>query len=951
MKKLLRILLVLCLALAPAGTAYGQYYSAGQDPWSTRWSKLDFTNYSIIYPQGADSLARRYLLQLETTRRLSAPSYRDSSKKITVVMHTDAIGQTTTVGWTPRRIELFTTPVPTGGIPIEHSYQTALRANHLLGYMSQYDSGIYRFLQYPFGQQSIILGPGFWPGLWQATGNAASHITDVTGSGPGRSGEYLMFYRAAFLNHDFRTFEQWRFGSYRNYSPPREVFGYLVINNMRFFSGNYASMGDVQQRQNEIWWDLFGSWNKSFLDVSHKTVRKHWRFIQAYNTTVWGDDYIRRMPYTPITRLLQKDEPLYTEFRDVIPTGNGVLATRSGVQHTRALVSIDSAGKLRRMAHFSQQTGPLKKSGSKLYWSEVVPDARWSLRQYSIIRRMDLESGRTKSLTRRTRLFNPLPDDAGGRLFTTEYALDGGCSIVVLDPDTGDETGRAETPLKGQVTEMAIFGERLYALCITDSGIGLYSACTDSVAVSGNSFAQPLWQTEIPPAGGNMQHLSSADEGLLFVSDCDGVCNPYSFDPRTNEIKRLSNARFGAFYPTLDSTGLYMADYDIGGYHPVKVATGDLDWKPAGELFTGTGAASAYPAADRMAAQARQHLRGMTETEEALLERSIGALESKPYRKATHLFNIHSWAPLYVYLDRLSSITPETVLDMVAPGATLISQNTLGTAVSLFGYAWHNGRHTGHFMFNYSGLYPAFELSVDYNERVVTEKNIPSLDARLRVYVPWKFTLGGWRTSFVPEVEYTFRNDGNLDMTGGLHFYRVLEKTKRQLSPHLGFGIEARERRAVERDGSNRAVWLRGYGYLPGFTPDQGLKLSFGIQKMLRNSPHRKLENLGRAPRGYSKADFDNLDYFVASFDYGIFAWLNDLCVPWLFYLKRLQVIPFADYAMSFTDKTNHYLSFGADVLLGAHFFRIGSEINVGVRYARMNNGQNYVGVVFNNSL
>ena len=63
MKFLHRIIFLICL-LVPS-LAYAQFYVTGDDPGKLRWTFIDTDNFRVIYPQGSDSLARKYAFELE----------------------------------------------------------------------------------------------------------------------------------------------------------------------------------------------------------------------------------------------------------------------------------------------------------------------------------------------------------------------------------------------------------------------------------------------------------------------------------------------------------------------------------------------------------------------------------------------------------------------------------------------------------------------------------------------------------------------------------------------------------------------------------------------------------------------------------------------------------------------------------------------------------------------
>ncbi|MBO4571893.1 MAG: hypothetical protein J5699_08220 [Bacteroidales bacterium] len=977
LSKLMIAALTLLLSAMPEAAA--QYFTAGSDPAGVKWRQMDYDHYSVIYPQGMDSLAKRYLYLFEKSRDHAQAGMRITNPKVPIVLHPYAITGNSTAAWGPKRLEIFTTPKPFGGLPLNYEEETALHTNRLLGYMAQYDTHVFRFMQHgPFGQHAVAFGVGFYPSVWQAVGDAALFVGDETPSGFGRNGEALMFYRAAFVEHDIRSYDRWRYGSYRDYTPSTEAFGYIINSNMRFYSGNWYAMGDALAYQMKDWWDIFGYWNKSFLAASNKTVRKHWRFISAFYPTIWSDDFIRRGHYTQTSPLLGKEERLYTEWRDIVPDADGgAFATKNGMQYAKQLVHIDRNGRQKRLRAFSEKAGRISSSpDGRLFWSEEVPDPRWELRSSSIIRSYDPANGKTRNVSRGTRWFNPSVSASGDALFVAEYKVEGGSSCLMIDSRSGRVLREIPAPDGGQITETAEAGGRLYALIITEKGQGLYSIPTEGGEAS-------EWRCEIGDQHSYLQHLSVSGSNLNFVSDRDGICQIYRYSPAECTLTKAANARFGQFYPTFEAGGdLVCGDYDSRGMHPVRIAADSLEWKP---VTIDRNARAAYPMAEHMNDIALNTLDFSADTALSRISEEIWALESRPYRKAGHIFNFHSWAPFYGSVNRIMKMSYDELYQLVGLGATVISQNTLGTAVTQLGYEYHDKRHTGHINFNYTGWYPAIELTADFNDHELLNegKGKPfSIDAGARVYIPWNFSRGGWNRGLIPYVQGDWCNDGIFNLTYGARWYSMLERSKRQLSPRLGFGVELDGRRAIDGFGTRDLSYIYTYGYLPGFTKDQSLKLTAGFQKQWQAAgdqgrfaaPVYALSNLAKQPRGYKSMPLTDYAKFTA--DYGIFIYLGDVTWPWLYYLSRMQVVPFADFAInrspvyaeveeyvadnglvvSLPSKTGEsgprYLySYGADVLVSGHFFRIGSEITIGVRYARTGEGLNTWQVIFNHNM
>ena len=138
--------------------------------------------------------------------------------------------------------------------------------------------------------------------------------------------------------------------------------------------------------------------------------------------------------------------------------------------------------------------------------------------------------------------------------------------------------------------------------------------------------------------------------------------------------------------------------------------------------------------------------------------------EPEKYSKLGHMFNLHSWAPVYVSVDNIMNMSFDHIYQAASLGVSGILQNTLSTGVGEFGYSAHKDpydksrwRHSGHLKFTYSGLYPVIEAKVDFNDRAARQYSVsqtvsssgrlsslsskaldtPYIEGRLSMYVPF----------------------------------------------------------------------------------------------------------------------------------------------------------------------------------------------------------------------
>jgi len=960
------------LGLLPAAA---QYYTTGEDPAGLHWRQLRGEHFDIIFPVELDSLAREYLYSFEKTRSATLTGLRVETPRMPVILHPYDLFSNGMVIWSPRRVELYTTPPGNPLYALNWEMQLAVHEGRHIGQMAHYTKGIYRLLNILAGEQGSAVGIGLYPTQTLMEGDAVQNETDLTASGRGRDPEFVKFFRASFLAGEFRGYDAWRYGSFRKYSPGKYPFGYLLSSTMRDNSGNYFATGDIMDVQVRNWWRFFSVSHRSYQRATGLTARKNWRAAVANYTEDWYWEYKLRAPYTAYAPLLQRRDAVYTEISNPVRLGDKTYATMTGMQFERRIVSIDSLGQRRFRRPLSYNTSTLvPDSDHSFIFSEIIPDPRWDHRSWSVIRRYDARTNRFKTLTHRSRYLNPAPSADGKTILAAEYKVEGGSDVVILSRE-GTLLERIPAPEKGQVTGVVQLKKDLYASVITTEGMGLFRH-------DGN------WHRVIKPQSRMIRDLHALGDSLLyFVSDLDGLSNVYTYDPERYDLLRITSARFSAEHPqiTEDGTLLY-GDYDIQGYQPVAVSLDSLPRKARSFQQPYVN-----EVAERNAKQASSRVKKLSPAADSLLRRQIDSLEARRYSKLAHGFHIHSWAPFYANVDRLMNDIGSFDLahftnwyEYVAPGATLISQNHLGTVVTVLGYSYHQRHHGAHAYIGYSGLYPKFELSVDFNNRSRTHAEYiydmdegmtmavdtlakPGLEINAAVSLPLNFSRGGWNTSLTPQFNYVLNNDSfrflepdaeadintryTQSFIASLRFDTRLSRANARLTPRLGFGFQASgQLRLGPRIDNNSSFGFNSWLYLPGFGREDGFKLSYARQFQPWDSYRYTADyNLVKMPFGYRKEALVN--YHRGTLEYALPIYAGDLNGGFFFYIKRFMLVPFVDFAIDkwhinpVKDGYNppsyhaelgprHYFSYGSAVLVTTRLFRIGTDFNLGVRWS-----------------
>ena len=951
-----QIFLTLILSfMLPIGLG-AQFYVTGDDPGRVKWYTIDTDNFSIIYPEGTDSLARSYGYKLEKYRiPVSRSTGYLNSGRMPVVLHAynDANGS---VAWAPKRMDMFTIPSAYEPEPIPWSTMLAVHEGRHVTQMQFGMTQAHRPMGWAFGEMWNILASLVYPGLSTIEGDAVIAETALTNSGRGRTADFMNYYMVAFDNGDFRRWDQWRFGSQRRYAPDHYALGYLTLGGYRYLYDCPLYMNEAYQLAARRPYNL-AAFPATTEKLAGKKPGEAFMEISAAMHELWKAEAEARAPFIPMEQV--SEEPrLYTDYQGIAIINSTLYAIKSGHETTPILVSIDKNGKEKTISRFAYQTSDLRASGSlkRLYWSETLPGARWSLKTDSQIRYFDIAEGAKRKMTDRSQLLhNPDINSSNNFIASVRYHIDGSSSIAIVNGISGETIFTAKGPSDVQLVEVAWIGEDVLATGLTDMGNGVYR------------YSDGRWSVLLEPQPVKIKDFRSWGDEIIFTCDRTGVNELYHLNPSTGELRQKTVTRYGAADFAYDAKGeyLYYTSQTLNGMKIFRTAAEDLVDREAD--FTQKhrwAVAEKLAQQEKVLAQAQGH-------DETVSEPSVTFSEPRRYRKAPHMFNIHSWAPVYVNVDNIMNMSFDRVWQAASLGATAIMQNRLSNASGEFGYSAHKDpydparwRHSGHARFIYSGLYPVIEMSVDFNDRAArqfsptyyikdnalsvsvasTPLKTPYVEGKVSAYIPWNFSSGGWHKGVIPRVSYRISNDmfnttaavmehqdvyvpgaegeaaqGGYytfgfntngkntfrhSLSGSLRAYTVLSTPNSAVYPKWGLGVEAGASGNIESAGLLSPMgYGYVYGYVPGFMATHGMKLTAMRQMKLSDAAFgQAVVNI--LPRGLSSST-ELLSWLSirtngmtkVTADYAFPIYIGDLAIGGsMFSIKRLVVNPHFDY-------------------------------------------------------
>ena len=935
------------IALALCAQARAQFVVPGDDPGSLRWYSLESAFYRVIYPEGADSLARSYARLLEQFRQpiggsIGVTPGEGMKRKMPVILHTHHVYSNGSVGWAPFRYDLYTLPKAYNSDPTPWDIQLASHEPRHQAQLQAWGRSFGKPLSWLIGQGWDPVGWQVYLGWTFGEGDAVVAETGLWKGNRARTADFLNYYRLCFDQGDFRNWSRWRYDSFKHYTPDVYALGYFTLSGGRYFYNRPLLVQESVRSslKNPL---RFSPWNTHRLITragGYKRFKEAFRDLQERYDSLWRAEAEARGPSTPQERLTGEEAfPVFYE--SPVAVGDRLFLLRSGYTHARELVCWQDGApvRIRPFAHHSSRLYPDPVCG-RLYWSETLPDNRWDLAGASVVRYYDLASGTIRDLSREGRLYNPQPSPDGHFIAVVDYPVEGGSLLVVLRSDDGTRLRSQAAPAGVQLMEAAWLGADLYALGVSREGIGLYRALEDGG-----------WALELAPALQKVHSLRTEGQRLEWVSDRDGSNQLYAYDPARKQLIQRTSARYGITDACWQDGQLYALSQAVDG-------------RPLFRLEAASLRDSSVRYADVHTWEVEDAL---MEQEKALgmlpdLDAPVPLSQPKRYYKALHPLRFHTWAPLYLNYDAIMSGSFDLSYESLSLGASAFFQNDLGTLSGMLGYGFHpdpdddtRWRHSLHGKLTYTGWYPVLEASFDLGDQdgtqynlawlrgggtvrqahFATRRDVPLAVGSLRAYIPLVFNRGGWLRGLTPQLSYSVSNNryeaapllldesvhlegfpsfyaltgfgegGNhlmQHMSASVRGYAMLSRAHSQVYPRLGLGLEAGVSfRPGITDVFAPVVYGYAYGYLPGFVREQGLRLTTTLQHQLRRSEHVFGEmRTATLPRGFEGVASSAVaqafpTQWRVTADYGIPIYVGDLSLRPVMYISHFLLTPHAD--------------------------------------------------------
>ena len=955
-----------------AGRASAQFYSWGADPESMHWNKIKGDKISIIYPDTARTSAYSLLHYVKAVQPDIGFGFRHGPMTIPFVIHPENFSSNGLVMWLPKRVEILSSPAIDGySMPwlkqlAAHEYRHAVQYNNI-------NRGVVRVFSYLLGQQSSTIGLLCMP-LWAIEGDAVLSETSMSSFGRALQPSFTIDYRAVGdFTKQRKNLDKWFCGSYREHIPDHYHLGYQITAyaDTKYDENIWNRVVRYAVRNPYVFATTSVAMKKFYNTDINRLTRETFGDLNTYwNALPQVEDSAVRIPVPRTKSFTTYSYPLFCQ------DGRHAVSFKESLDTFSEIVVTDiQTGDERRVCHTGRISTRPTLAGKRMWWTEYRRSLLFSERVNSKLCYVDMDKNRPRTVRKYRNILYPTAIDTM-RLAWVEYLANGTYRIATnrIEGKRFIQESRTEIPADTEIHSLAYDNktQRLYFIATDDSGMWIGRLNEDGTLTH---ITQGAYIT--------ISNLRAAGGMLYFGSIASGRDEAHCYDLAEGREYRISASRYGSFSPSPDAYGhqVLLTTYDKNGYHLARqpIVRERLHYVAPKQLpeniVNPPRKKWNVVNLDTVRFAGRDSLNTVTKN------------RSRHFSKATHLFNIHSWAP--------ASYDPYEIMEegqfSFNLGATLMSQSLLSSAEGFLTWGWnkeegsfykgtlryyglglnigisasYGGRQRMYYAYSYqknetTGRYDLVfperpRLSKYYN--IQTSLSLPLYfqsgyhTRYLGISAVWNYSNGlvarmnSWKKngSNLTNLAKIGFSEGLHSLHFGIGYQNTVEPAHKDFAPPFGGIISLNFAMNPANPHFSNLISVYGKGFLPGFFPHHSLSLAMTYQTSIGGFHSDKtissfsFTSSRLLPRGFSSNEIRSDNYFATSLNYQLPVCYPEGGIPSIVYFKRIRLnlgFDFAAFDQPYffanaegyitTQKTRRSLfAYGGDITFDVNFFRM----------------------------
>lgn len=556
-------ILILLLSCTSSLVVFSQIFNDDQYPPSVKWRQIQTENFQLIYPSAFENEAQQLADKLTKLRELVSADLGKEPRKISIILHNQTVESNGNVQLAPRRSEFFTTP------PQQGDFQNWLDnlAIHELRHVVQFDK-LTGYLRAPFFEQLALAIYGVTLPAWFFEGDAVVAETRLSHAGRGRLPSWEMPFRTNLLSGKKYSYQKDYLGSLKDVTPGFYELGYFMTDVLQDEHGP-GILDSLMTRMAKLPIRPYNFTNSLHKFTGYGTRKWHGK-VTGNLLEKWREQLLENDPtHYPILLLENDGKPASWLLPQALSDGR-IIALYRGVKEVPKIVIVDTSGRHTEVVKTGRQTEPhFAYAAGKIAWDEVRRDSRYGKRTYSVINLYNLQKNTYRQLTKKSRYFSPALHPDGSQVAVVHIDESNNVSLVLLDTETGARLAHFPSPgnILLQTPSFDPTGTKVVATGISENGAAIVEL---DIPTSTYRFLLG-WQAQ------QIERPIYAGSRILFKAHFNNIDNIYALDQQ-GIIHQLTNARFGAFNPSVDTVTnqLWFNNYQVNGYQISQLNMTDL---------------------------------------------------------------------------------------------------------------------------------------------------------------------------------------------------------------------------------------------------------------------------------------------------------------------------------------------------------------------------------------
>jgi hypothetical protein len=897
---------------------------AGTPP-EVRWSQINTDSVRIIFPAGLDSTAQRVASITHYLAARKPVSSGNQQRKINIVLQNQTTVSNGYVTLGPFRSEFYLTP-PANSFEqgsISWTDQLSLHEYRHVQQFNNFNNGLSRLVKTLFGAEGYDLAINAAVPDWFYEGDAVYQETVLTRQGRGRLPLFLNAYPSLWNAGKEYSWMKLRNGSLKDYVPSHYHLGYLLVNY------GYEKYGT------DFWRKVThdASAYKGLLYPFQSAIKRHAgiEYKTFYNNAFAyykNAEFPKPANEKAATTIIAPFVKELTTARQQYVTNylfpyslspDSLLYLRRTYRHRPAFFIKDAKGEHKLRVKDVSLDDQFSYRNGRIVYAAYEPDARWGWRNYSVLKVLDVKTGKQTKLTNRTKYFTPDISFNGERIAAVEVAISGKSELHILDAATGEVKNRIRSQ------DILLFTDPKF---VDDSSVVTAVRLKDGKMALALADIHSGATIRLTAPSYNVVGFPSVDAGIVyFTASYGGNDDVFALRLSDRKVVKITNGnQSGKYFVNAANGKMTWSSFTADGYQLQQSEQVAIDWDRITDASDETMQAP-FPVS--------QDGQLSTVLADSIPDR-VFAIEK--YKKGTRLFNFHSWRPYYEDPIFTFSLYGENIL------------NTLQTEIY---YLYNQNEKTNAVGFTamYGAWFPYLSIGSEYTfnrERPLGNKirQWDQVDSRIGLNVPLNLTSGRSLRQLNMGTSYFYHRELNkgffkdsLGSTGFSYLHHFIsfsqqsQRAEQHIFPKWGANFSANYRYAIS-DVDSWQFLSSASIYLPGLAANHSLVLSGAFQEI--DTLVSAFSNRFSYSRGYNSLYFARMWRMSGNYHFPVIH--PDFGLANILFIQRVRGNAFYDFTRVYSrDKTEwrDQRSVGGEIFFDTKWWNQ-YELTFGLRVSRL---------------